>query len=151
MTATVYLIEARAEPAIDDVLGGLIDIGTTAELALHGPPLDSVAALCQRLDHVHVEHATLDATDLRARLELGAARDPVFAIVATTRAWVVTAGPALPSMGHAPVCDLAQLEASLRFALGDLDAQPRSLFSEPASLPAADERLMDRLRQLYGE
>jgi hypothetical protein len=163
MTVSVYLIDSGAttmEGAAEEVLGGLADVGTTAELAVEcarGSTLEAVAALCARLGPIRVVHASIDtadsATHLRAEIEARSARESVFAILIADGAspCVVVAGPDLPAMGPASRCDLAQLDASLRYALGDLDMDAESLFTEPVSLADGDEQLLERLRQLYGE
>jgi hypothetical protein len=161
---SVYLIESsatEAEAVAENVLGALADVGTTAELALEGVrgfPLDSVEALCVRLGPVRVVRACVGvatpAARLRAELEVRSAHEAVFAVMAApedSSPLMAVAGPELPAMGLAAPCDLAQLEASLRYTLGDLDADTASLFTEPASPPVGDHQLLERLRQLYGE
>ena len=159
MAAHVYLIDGPPGVAYE-ALGGLADVGTEAALEA---PLEAIAALCDSVGAVRLARGSIDSAEsaagLRAELERRASREPVFALagagarsatgMATWR--VVVAGPDLPSMGPSPPCDLARLEASLRYALGDRAAHDESLFSEPAAGEAADERLLERLRQLYGE
>jgi hypothetical protein len=156
MAASVYLIEAPPQAA-DEALGGLADVGTEARL---DAPLEALAALCDSVATVRLTRTRAEsgepAARLRAELERQASREPVFAVVAESAGGpaaprVVVAGPGLPSMGPSPPCDLACFEASLRYALGDRAAHEGSLFSEPGEDEPGDERLLTRLRQLYGE
>jgi hypothetical protein len=163
MTVHVYVVGRGAGAGIeaaDAAVGGLADVGTSAQLVVSDGEQDlpgAVALLCATAGDVRMERVALDggraAGRLRERLEAHAANDPVFAVLSGggEPAQVVVAGPDLPSMGRAPACGLAELEASLRYALGDLKADAGSLFTERASPPAGDARLMERLRQLYGD
>jgi hypothetical protein len=166
LTAVVYVLDTdqgaevlRQGPA-HPVLGGLIDIGTSAWLDADPPPGPAdLAALSSGVapDRVRVVHHDGPLSPaLRAELERAAAQQPVLVAVALPEGapggWLlIMAGPDLPAMGQVGGCDPGKLSASLLVALGE--PQEDSLFTEP--VPGFDdrqeERLSDRLRQLYGE
>jgi hypothetical protein len=171
--AELWLIES---PDVPDVLkqgaahlalGGLLDAGTSAVLRTDGGPRPAPGAswrqvlekLCGGFGgriRLCLHDGALDA-GFRARIEPVAMRTAVFALLVppdpTAVPLVVAAGPLLPVMGPMEPCGMAELHASIRFALGEGDAAARTLFTEPEPEVDHEEeaRLNERLRQLYGE
>jgi elongation factor P--beta-lysine ligase len=146
------------------VLGGLLDIGTSATLrpdtADARSPADIIETFCAQLNEevLVIRVQGLHTRRLRDELEMAALASPVFAVIfpaadSGESPLVAAAGPALPAMGFIDECDVATFEASVWFALGKADMAPATLFTEPPSGAdqREDERLDERLRQLYGE
>jgi hypothetical protein len=165
---TVYLLRsadlARAlvEGPAHPVLGGLIDIGTCVPLEPAKADVHSVVAdACVDLaatGPTTVRRADPLGEGFRAEVEARASRGPVFVVVVDpaghTVPFVLAAGPELPAMGLLPPCGLDRVVVSLRFASGTVGVDHgETIFTEPAFAADAveEERLSDRLRQLYGE
>jgi hypothetical protein len=164
LTVTVYLLQSPGAldvmqtGAAHPVLGGLIDLGTVAPLATRpdGTRPEDVRICCEELApgvRVVERGGPLTAA-LRDELETLSAKEPLLVVLFLPddgAALVVACGPELPSMGPVPACDVPQFRASLLVAMGQ--PQENSLFAEPQFAFDQDneDRLSDRLRQLYGE
>jgi hypothetical protein len=153
------IVHLAAEHA---VFGETFDTGTYAPLIdVFDEPLTEVTRICQEIDGgralLRAEPAE-EAGFNRERLEKEAAAHPLGLIFAETArddlpALALFCGPGLPIMGAQPECDPARLRATMRELIGDpAEEGVDSLFSEPYLAPSLfEERLNDRLRQLYGE
>ena len=167
MTTTIHLVRVPDLRAIayltaeHPVFGEVFDTGTYAPLIdVVDDPLIEVESACAQVDDGRgILRAVRAAVDdfTRERLGTATATGRVGLVFADDRAdvpaLIVFCGPGLPVMGAQPECDPERLRASLRELVGDpADQDVDSLFTESDLAPSLfEERLNDRLKQLYGE
>jgi hypothetical protein len=159
MRASVVLARADDLPldASHPAYGAILDLGSYGWLA---EPWSRATAedwrgLVATIDPSgeRLELSELDGAAERERLEAGLdERALVLVVTGGDSSLVAVAGGGLPSMGFVASVDADVLVRSLELVAGRRASVDGTLFAEPAvSTSGEEERLRERLRQLYGE
>jgi hypothetical protein len=163
--ATDQLADIARQAAAHPAFGFLFDLGTVAALTrVVGDVPREITRLCEQADPAGTcfemislsPDALADHVALRGELERRAAASAVCVVLVPDKSelppLVLVCGATVPSMGVQAECDPKRLLATFAYLAGTPSPDDDSLFTEPTvAASIMEEKLSDRLKQLYGE